>query len=268
MELDQFTSNLPVELIVDAKPHSGRFNMAMDEALLELGGTRQHCVCRVYQWSEPTVTLGYFQAKQEEQVSPFPELPVVRRLSGGGAILHDQELTYSTILPAEHPVRQDPSQLYVVLHNALIHLLVKCGAPCCLRSQYSSRGTDKAQELGTQGQSTESFLCFLRQNPNDIVDLGSGRKVVGSAQRRRKGIILQHGSILLRASEMTPNLLGLLDLHPQFDLPRFQCLLPEYLAATLGTPVTQRSYTEEELGQSAKNMDRSDVELRSSTERR
>lgn len=253
VKLDQFKSELPVELIVDADVQSGRFNMAMDEALLELGAAKDACVCRIYLWSEPTVTLGYFQAKQEEQISPFPDLPVVRRLSGGGAILHDQEMTYSCVLPAEHPVRHDPSQLYVMIHQGLIRLMADCGVLSCLRSDFLARVTTSTGAGDSQpaAQPAEDFLCFLRQNPNDIVDSQSGIKIVGSAQRRRRGVILQHGSILLNASPIAPNIKGVLDLSSRFDLQRFRKELPIAIASSFGVPGIARTYSEEERAISA-----------------
>ena len=100
------TSNLPeADVIVDSAPSTGRFNMAMDAALLALGEQCERSVVRIYQWSEPTVTLGYFQNGTSSEESPFPQLPCVRRLTGGGAILHDRELTYSCVVPAFHRVR-------------------------------------------------------------------------------------------------------------------------------------------------------------------
>ncbi len=89
------TTKLPdADIIVDELPYSGVFNMSMDAALLQLAAERDQSVVRIYQWSEPTVSLGYFQGSGHAVESPFPGLPVVRRLSGGGAILHDQEITY------------------------------------------------------------------------------------------------------------------------------------------------------------------------------
>lgn len=251
----QYSSDLPVDLIIDESAQSGSFNMSMDEALLELGGARTSCVCRIYRWSEPTVTLGYFQATQAEQASPFPGLPVVRRLSGGGAILHDQELTYSCILPMEHPVRHDPSQLYELVHEGLIRLISDCGLPCCLRSDYKHPTNDGVGVQEVHGSGTtppaEAFLCFLRQNPNDIVDAKTGFKIVGSAQRRRRGVILQHGSILLKASSWASGIPGIVDLNPLFETVRFTELLPSVIAAQIGGTSQRRPYSEEELAVSA-----------------
>ena len=79
--------------------------MARDEALLTLVGTSQSPpTVRLYQWNPPTISLGYFQHYGDYVSLPPPAgtLPVVRRLTGGGAILHDLELTYSLTLPTGH----------------------------------------------------------------------------------------------------------------------------------------------------------------------
>ena len=136
------------------------------------------------------MTLGYFQGSEQSLESPFPGLPVVRRLSGGGAILHDQEITYSLVLPASHPRRQDPSAVYQTVHRAIIETAVRFGVPCQLRSEFDAmnlRATVADTVITDTGTPAEPFLCFLRKNANDIVH-ASGNKIVGSAQRRRKGV--------------------------------------------------------------------------------
>jgi lipoate-protein ligase A len=245
------------DVIVDPHPMTGAFNMAMDSTLLDLAAHRNRSVLRIYRWQEPTVTLGYFQAASLSEDIPFPGLPVVRRLSGGGAILHHHELTYSCILPDSHPVRDDPSMLYSILHQALIQLLAECGAPATLRSEHpghhalTSLHNTPAHSPGTAPASpaamaAEPFLCFLRSNPNDIVHC-SGPKITGSAQRRRRGVILQHGSILLQASPHAPQIPGLLDLHPDFLLNDFTLLLPSRVAQAVSSHWSLRNYSEQEL---------------------
>jgi lipoyl(octanoyl) transferase len=236
------------EVIVDETPMSGRFNMAMDAAMLELGATREVSVIRIYRWCEPTVSVGYFQGSSDQQESPFPGLPTVRRLSGGGAILHDLEITYSCTLPASHPIRQDPSELYGIIHRSLIKLLRECGAVCMLRSEFDANQLTKFRdELASGAKNTHStaepFLCFLRSNPNDIVH-ESGIKIVGSAQRRRKGITLQHGSILLSASQVCPSVKGILQLAKEFDTPQFLSRLPGMVADSIAQEWTIRSYSD------------------------
>lgn len=206
-------------LFVDDQPQTGQTNMDRDaRALEEVVAGRSGAVIRIYQWCEPTVSLGYFQ-KGDDAIDPrLLSCPKVRRLTGGGAILHDNELTYSCCLPDTHPVRSDPIQLYEIVHRAIIALLADCGATAMLRSEAAA----------AKPSATEPFLCFLRADPRDVVI--NGTKVLGSAQRRRKGHILQHGSILLQASKLTPELPGIVDLVPDFDLPQFEQRLPHAVA--------------------------------------
>lgn len=187
-------------LLIDSPPHSGAWNMAVDEALLEAAVEGTGPVLRWYQWDSATLSLGYFQDAAECQASPlWSALPVVRRLSGGGAILHHHELTYSCALPATHPLTNDPYQIYLALHNAVISVLRPLGFDVRLR------GT----RFGKDG-AAEAFLCFSRGDDMDVV-IGTD-KVLGSAQRRRRGAVLQHGSLVLRKSDLAPQFPGLFDL--------------------------------------------------------
>lgn len=195
------------KLIVEPSPLSGQENMDIDAELLDrVTAGAETVFVRIYRWAQPTVTLGYFQAQDEALPGSLQSCPRVRRLTGGGAILHHHEITYSCVLPASHPARKSPSGFYATAHTAIIELLSKCGAETELRG-----------EDGTGG--VEPWLCFLRKDPRDVV-VGSD-KVVGSAQRRRRGNILQHGSILLRNSPLTPGIPGLVDLHPEVRVDEF-----------------------------------------------
>jgi lipoate-protein ligase A len=187
-----------VLLMIESAARSGSWNMATDEYLLEAALSDNLKAVRMYRWDEPTVSLGYFQDSNDDALSTtFQNLAAVRRLSGGGAILHHNELTYSFVLPADDPLTREPTELYNRIHNAIIAVLREFGADC------SMSGEDDAK-------SEEPFLCFIRSDRHDIHC--SGHKVVGSAQRRRKGAILQHGSILLEHSPHAPEILGLRDL--------------------------------------------------------
>ncbi len=222
--------------------------MSMDAALLQLAAERERSVVRIYQWSEPTVTLGYFQGSEQSLESPFPGLPVVRRLSGGGAILHDQEITYSLVLPASHPARQDPSAVYQTVHRAIIRLLSDSGVPCQLRSEFdamNSSATVADTVITDTGTPAEPFLCFLRKNANDIVH-ASGNKIVGSAQRRRKGVTLQHGSIMLKSSRAASQVPGIRELEPNFSDTDFRQSLPRTIASSISHSMAFRKYTEAE----------------------
>lgn len=233
----------PVDVIVDDRPNSGVFNMAMDAALLQLAADRDISVVRIYEWSEPTVTLGYFQTAELDTQTLFPELPSVRRLSGGGAILHHHEITYSLVLPASHPARQDPSSVYEVVHRAMISLFQEVGVECQLRSEFDA---ERPVASAAAGETSEPFLCFLRKNPNDIVHK-TGNKVVGSAQRRRKGVTLQHGSVILKTSLLAPHVLGIVDLSADFSVSAFLEKLPPVIAAAIGGSVNFRGFSAAEM---------------------
>ena len=233
-----------VDVIVDKVPQSGIFNMSMDAALLQLAAERERSTVRIYGWSEPTVTLGYFQGAGRTVESPFEGLSVVRRLSGGGAILHDQEITYSLILPPTHPARQDPSSVYGTVHRAIIELLCGAGFPCQLRSEYDAAASTQSS-TAIKNQTPEPFLCFLRKNPNDIVHQ-SGCKVAGSAQRRRKGVTLQHGSILLKSSCHAPEVPGITDLQLEFQSNHFRKSLPSAIANVVSHSMQFRGYDDTE----------------------
>lgn len=171
--------------------------MAVDEVLLDTALTRGICSLRVYRWSEPTLSLGYFQNGVTHAVpKPLQHLPRVRRLSGGGAIVHDQELTYSCAVPPSHPLARSPLELYRRLHQRMIELLAGFSLP----AQFQGAGEAPAET---------DFLCFGRRAAFDVVVAGC--KVLGSAQRRRRGAVLQHGSLLLARSPQAPQFPGLFD---------------------------------------------------------
>ena len=176
----------PLRIIHDGA-HDGPTNMARDEALLALVGEgKSPPTLRTYLWSPPTISLGYFQkyADYEQLDPPAGELPVVRRQTGGGAILHDRELTYSITLPASHPLLTDgPNTLYEVAHDALMECLAARGIETRLNPDTDGSGPRRGP-----------FFCFARRQRLDVL-LREG-KLAGSAQRRTRKAVLQHGSIM------------------------------------------------------------------------
>jgi lipoate-protein ligase A len=184
-------------LLIDP-PADGAWNMAVDEALLESAALDKRLTLRFYRWSEPTLSLGYFQRFEDRrQHAASLSCDCVRRLSGGGAILHDRELTYSLAVPPSHPLTRSPEQIYQAVHGSLFG---------CLREF----GFDAALVSSPAANDPQPFLCFHRRALGDVV-IGS-HKIAGSAQRRWRGAVLQHGSILLAASPAAPELPGLNDL--------------------------------------------------------
>jgi lipoyl(octanoyl) transferase len=210
----------PIRVIVDSRPASGAWNMAVDEVLLESALRDGICTLRWYRWQEPTLSLGYFQSPDDPLIDGrFASLPVVRRLSGGGAILHDRELTYSCAIGPQHPLASDPGSLYSAIHAALVAELQSTGV------RVAPRGV---VDKGLDG----SFLCFSRTDANDLVI--DGHKVLGSAQRRRRGAVLQHGSLLLERSPIAPEYPGIADLSAITLSAADAMRLVEATAAVLG----------------------------------
>jgi lipoyl(octanoyl) transferase len=216
-----------VRLIVDP-PLPGPWNMAVDELLLADAIENDVATLRFYQWSEPTLSLGYFQHYDERaQHVASRACTIIRRQSGGGAILHDRELTYSLALPGSHPLARQTGDLYSSVHQAFITVLTAARSADMPPSTLRTRG-EPTEPL----PATEPFLCFQRRSPGDVILVpgrpapatspqviapvgppGAGWKVLGSAQRRHRGAILQHGSLLLEMSPAAPELPGLRDLN-------------------------------------------------------
>jgi len=218
------------QIIIDSSPQSGKRNMEIDGSLLEqVCENSSLAFVRIYHWNEPTITLGHFQKFSEVPAGPLAKTPCVKRLTGGGAILHDREITYSIALPAGHLFRHTPIAAYESVHTVIIELLQYLGVECGMRAD--SPLTTSQPTMATK---EDEFLCFLRSDPRDIVS--KGQKIVGSAQRRRKGCILQHGSILLAESQLTPMIPGLLNLWPDFDTNVFASQLAHCISSAICTP--------------------------------
>ncbi|NRA97525.1 MAG: lipoate--protein ligase family protein [Planctomycetes bacterium] len=163
------------------------WNMAVDGALVHHATMP---TLRLYGWDPPAVSLGRFQPGRAALGGLLNAgLPVVRRITGGGAIVHWHELTYSVTLPDEHPlVRCSTRESYAALHAPIKEALAALGVDASTR-QESSEGPDPV-------------LCFHRVTALDLV-VGE-LKLVGSAQRRTQGRVLQHGSIVLAANPLQP----------------------------------------------------------------
>jgi lipoate-protein ligase A len=199
----------PCRLIIDP-PAAGAWNMAVDEALLDQAADEGLATLRFYQWSPATLSLGYFQrvAERDEHAASCGAA-VVRRLSGGGALLHDRELTYAACLPADHPLSRQSTSLYGRVHCALIAVLATHGVAS---QMYANTAAPDART--PHGSEDDQFLCFLRRTADDVVaasptEPATWAKIAGSAQRRRRGAVLQHGSLLLAASPIAPELPGI-----------------------------------------------------------
>lgn len=160
--------------------------MRIDEALLEVAGPR-HSV-RIYRWPTPTISIGANQKISAAilERSERAGIAIVRRPTGGGAVLHDGDLTYSIAGP--HHGRGVVST-YVWVAHALIDALRLLGVPArVVAHQPTGRSDAPAEPVGADG-----FCCFAVPTGADI-EVG-GRKICGSAQVRRGSRFLQHGTI-------------------------------------------------------------------------
>ncbi|MFO0897395.1 MAG: hypothetical protein U0836_08215 [Pirellulales bacterium] len=234
-------------------PAGGAWNMAVDEALIDAAAAEgAPLVLRFYAWTPATLSLGYFQqAAERMHHRPSLRCPLVRRASGGGAIVHDRELTYSLVVPAGHRLARETAGLYRALHGALAEVLAewgvvgkmfRCGecevegdadvdqghaphpsplpqgegarrvSPLPVGEGPGVRDGDAAKPVNPRA-TPDTFLCFQRRGEGDLVVTGA--KIAGSAQRRRHGAVLQHGSVLLARSEAAPELPGLAELADQ-----------------------------------------------------
>lgn len=233
------SSPSPCRLLVDL-PDVGAWNMAVDEVLLAWAQRTGGCCWRFYRWKEATLSLGYFQAYDDRgQHASSRHCPIVRRASGGGAILHDRELTYSCVWPEGHRLAAGRLGLYEAVHTSLIGLWAGMGI------QASLWGRTVDEKVGKP-----PFLCFQRRSPGDVVV--GGAKVAGSAQRRLRGAVLQHGSILLARSPAAPELDGLTELADvSLDVDYLCHIWGEALASRLGLVWYSEPLSAEECQQAA-----------------
>ena len=186
-----------LRLLVD-QPADGLTNMAIDEAMLAaVGAGEAPPTLRLYRWRPATLSLGYFQsfADLAEQSAQVRAIPVVRRTTGGGAILHADELTYSLVLPGgDGQAGAGAAELYTLMHG-LIVVAVEALAPAA--APVSECGAEAADESSAGGRGGP-FLCFARRSRHDL--LAGDDKLAGSAQRRTPQALLQHGSVILSRS--------------------------------------------------------------------
>lgn len=242
-------------LIIDP-PSTGSWNMAVDQAILETADETGLVTLRFYQWSQPTLSLGYFQkhADREQHASSLT-CPMVRRRTGGGAILHDAELTYSLCVPSTNRWSSKNEELYDAIHKIIIGLLEQDGIATTFhrdsaRSSETESATSRLQinddspsSFAPSRTDPKAFLCFMRRAPGDVVF--NGHKIVGSAQRRLKSSLLQHGSVLYGKSSFAPELCGINDLNgSKYTFDNLASRLLPSIEHYLGAKMERKNLTE------------------------
>ena len=176
-----------MRFIIDESKPAG-FNMAADLYLLGRGGGRGDVTVRFYSWARPCVTLGYMQSARAEL--DFDALRArgadwIRRPTGGRAVLHHGDITYSCAFPKSvTALGRGITETYRLITQCLMAGLDRASVKCAAH--------DSDSELRGVGR-TVKLPCFLAPNRNEV--MVNGKKLVGSAQKRSADAVLQHGSI-------------------------------------------------------------------------
>lgn len=240
--------------LLDTGAGPGDWNMAVDEAMLE--AHRQGLVpptLRVYRWSRPTLSLGYAQKLEGLDVAALraASVDVVRRPTGGRAVLHVGDLTYAVVASG---LPDGVSASYRVIAGALVEGLARCGLAPAIVPGATRPG--------------RSAACFASSTRADLVV--DGRKVVGSAQLRREGAVLQHGTIYLErptalAARLLPDERDVADLTSLTGTTPAAEAVRDALAAgiarTFGVSLAPGALTPEEAERAAANVARYRVSL-------
>jgi lipoyl(octanoyl) transferase len=204
--------------LIDTPPAAGAWNMAVDEALAESVRTGGLPVLRFYRWRPECLSLGRNQPARDHydpDALARRGLEVVRRPTGGRAVLHDRELTYSVAVP--DGALGPPRGAYAAVNRALVAGLRRLGVAAALQPAGGRRAP--APSLAP---------CFEQPVAGEVV--AGGRKLVGSAQRRVARVLLQHGSLPLEDDQSA--VAGLLR-HPEGSQSTAP---PATLADLLGAP--------------------------------
>jgi len=164
--------------LIDTKDNSPAMNMAIDEALLK----SKLPVVRFYSWKPAGLSIGYFQSVDKFDLGSLKKhnVDLVRRLTGGNAVLHDKELTYSFIVD-EKEMPKSVVESYKEISKGLLSGLRNLGLKAAMNEDVE--------------KGDKSAVCFNDPSWYEIVV--NGKKIVGSAQKRVDGKILQHGAILI-----------------------------------------------------------------------
>ncbi len=163
-------------------------NMAIDEAIFRAGRQREMSpTLRLYGWESPAVSLGYFQNAEREINCGYCHdrgIDIVRRPTGGRAVLHGDDLTYSLVAgESSRHFSSDIIKTYRIISGCIIRGLEKSGVEA------------EMVEKGRSGSESAEPFCFAASYRNEL--LADGKKICGSAQVRAKGMFLQQGSLLM-----------------------------------------------------------------------
>jgi lipoate-protein ligase A len=219
-----------LHVILDG-PHTGAVNMARDERLLDHWRPGRPPVLRLYRWQPYAVSYGFHQRLEDFDHEAIDRLgfELAKRPTGGRAILHAEELTYSVVGASPSPLFGDSLHTcYMRINEALVAFLRELGCEVEI-----SGGEDRSE--------MKQAVCFKSAGQHEI--RVRGRKLVGSAQRRTEGRFLQHGSILVGPAHA--DLLECLQPHRRGGMDRTRLLqLTTDLGQERGRPYGPAEYDE------------------------
>jgi len=179
----QGASSSAMRLLIEGHQRA-QANMARDEALL----AEALPTVRLYGWRPASVSLGRSQTEADVDLDAARAwgLDVVRRATGGGAILHnEEEVTYAVVLPLDHPgLPRDITGSFGFLSEGVVRALRHLGLPA---------------EIESVPDNTRETLCYVRRQGTNV--MVRGRKISGGAQRRDGRAVLQHGTIIVERDE-------------------------------------------------------------------
>jgi len=188
-------SHTPIRCII-TDTGTAAFNMAADHYLMRDAGEKQ-CIClRLYRWKPPAISIGSLQhASRQLNLAKLADEGIdwIRRPTGGRAVLHSDDLTYSIVFPRNFSgTGSSVAATYFIIMKCLVHAFSQLG----IHPQIQ----DSADPLIKSGRHVK-LPCFLAPNRDEI--MVNGRKLVGSAQYRTRETVLQHGSIPLSEASCT-----------------------------------------------------------------
>jgi lipoate-protein ligase A len=191
--------------ILDTRIENASFNMALDEILLErsLKGVLKAPLFRFYGWDKPSISVGRYQSIQKDirvDNCQRDQIPLVRRPTGGRAVFHDKELTYSVIIPANHPWAQNSLMVtFAMISQILVEGMNNIGLEVDFEKQ--AHGIKSYPHQAS---------CFASITPYEVTL--QGIKIIGSAQYRHQGAILQQGSVLISINPSISDYFNTLDI--------------------------------------------------------
>ena len=190
---------------LDSEPADAYTNMALDEALLlaQAQGGINTPTLRFYSWRPAAISLGYAQKIEEvvnREACRRGGVDIVRRITGGRAVYHQLELTYCLVVRADNPLfAANIGESYATIGRGLVAGLRLLGVEAELAGYSRPARTRQNKGASPFGLRPLKNACFLAPSRHEI--MAGGKKLLGSAQRRLKGVILQQGSLPLQMDD-------------------------------------------------------------------